>query len=55
MRVAVGSDERTEVTDALVAELEARGHEPVLIGPLTTDPAGPAMPGRKDPVKDAAK
>jgi len=43
VRVAVGSDERTEVTDALVAELEARGHEPVLIGPLAAEPAGPAM------------
>ncbi len=34
MRIAVGSDERNHVTDALVAELERRGHELILIGPL---------------------
>ncbi|HMQ34426.1 MAG TPA: RpiB/LacA/LacB family sugar-phosphate isomerase, partial [Chloroflexaceae bacterium] len=34
MRLAVGSDERNHVTDALVAELERRGHELILIGPL---------------------
>lgn len=34
MRLAVGSDERTHVTDALVAELRRRGHELILIGPL---------------------
>jgi len=34
MHIAVGSDERTALTDAVVAELRARGHEPVLVGPL---------------------
>lgn len=42
MRVAVGSDERTPVTDALVAELETRGHEVVRVGPLgATGPDDP--------------
>ena len=35
MRIAVSSDERTGVADALVAELRRRGHEPVLHGALT--------------------
>lgn len=34
MRIAVGSDERLEVTDTVVAELERRGHEVRLFGPL---------------------
>ncbi len=34
MRIVVGSDERTAVTDALVADLEQRGHDLLLIGPL---------------------
>ena len=34
MRTAVGSDERSELTDALVAELEKRGHEIVAFGPV---------------------
>jgi len=43
VRVAVGSDERTPVTDALVAELMARGHEVVRVGPLgATGPDDPA-------------
>ncbi|HVM40567.1 MAG TPA: RpiB/LacA/LacB family sugar-phosphate isomerase [Acidimicrobiia bacterium] len=36
MRIALGSDERTPLTDAVVADLEARGHDVVLVGP----PAG---------------
>jgi len=36
--IALGSDERTPLTDAVVADLEARGHEVELIGP----PAGEA-------------
>lgn len=36
MRVAVGSDERTELTDAVVKNLEERGHDVTLVGP----PAG---------------
>ena len=34
MRTAVGSDERSELTDALIAELEERGHEVVSFGPV---------------------
>lgn len=33
MRIAAGSDERSELTDALLAELEKRGHEVVAFGP----------------------
>jgi ribose 5-phosphate isomerase B len=36
MKVAFGSDERTSLTDAVRDELEARGHEVVVVGP----PAG---------------
>jgi ribose 5-phosphate isomerase B len=36
MKVAFGSDERTPLTDAVRADLEARGHEVVAVGP----PAG---------------
>ncbi|HEY6318196.1 MAG TPA: RpiB/LacA/LacB family sugar-phosphate isomerase [Acidimicrobiia bacterium] len=38
MRVALGSDERTPLTDAVTADLRDRGHEVVLVGP----PAGEA-------------
>jgi ribose 5-phosphate isomerase B len=34
MRIAVGSDERTYLTDMLVEELQRLQHEPVLLGPL---------------------
>ena len=34
MRIAVGSDEKNELTDALVAELQERGHEVISFGPL---------------------
>jgi ribose 5-phosphate isomerase B len=34
MRIAVSSDERTGVADALVIELRRRGHEPLLHGAL---------------------
>ncbi len=34
MRIAIGSDERTPTTDAVVEELRRRGHEPVLHGAL---------------------
>ena len=33
MRVAVGSDERTALTDTVVDDLRRRGHELVLVGP----------------------
>ena len=34
MKIAAGSDERSELTDALIQELEERGHEVVLYGPV---------------------
>jgi len=34
MKLAVGSDERTHLTDAVIAELQARGHAVELFGPL---------------------
>ncbi len=37
MRLALGSDERTYLTDALVAELRRRGHALILLGPLGGD------------------
>jgi RpiB/LacA/LacB family sugar-phosphate isomerase len=40
MKIAVASDEKTYLTDFVVAELEKRGHEPVLFGPL----AGEELP-----------
>ncbi len=39
MRISVGSDERTAVTDAVVAALEQRGHTLTLVGPLKGEPA----------------
>jgi ribose 5-phosphate isomerase B len=33
VRIALGSDERTDLTDAVTADLETRGHEVVLVGP----------------------
>ncbi len=44
MRIAVGSDERNHTTDALVEELQRRGHDLVLIGPLAgTNEAWPEV------------
>ena len=37
MRIAVSSDERTGVADALVAQLRERGHEPLLHGALAEE------------------
>ena len=37
MRIAVSSDERTGVADAVVDELRRRGHEPLLHGALAED------------------
>lgn len=34
MKIAVASDEKTHLTDFVVAELERRGHEVLLFGPL---------------------
>lgn len=46
MRVAVGSDEKTALTDAVVDYLHEIGHEPVLIGPLAGNPMEWADVGR---------
>lgn len=48
MRIALGSDEATELTSALERDLRARGHDVVLIGALAPgdDPAWPAV-GRR--------
>jgi ribose 5-phosphate isomerase B len=34
MKIAIGSDERTDLTDQVVAEVRKRGHEVSLFGPL---------------------
>jgi ribose 5-phosphate isomerase B len=34
MILAIGSDERTNLTDAVIAEVEKRGHQVLLFGPL---------------------
>jgi ribose 5-phosphate isomerase B len=39
MRIAVGSDERTHVTDAVVEELRRRGHHVETLGALSDLPA----------------
>jgi len=46
VRIAFGSDERTPLTDALVSELEARGHEVVAVGPPAGEPGEWAEVGR---------
>ena len=48
MRTAIGSDEQSELTDALVAELEQRGHEVVAFGPVAGQEASdwPLVCGR---------
>jgi ribose 5-phosphate isomerase B len=39
MKLAIGSDERTHLTDAVVAEVKKRGHEVQLYGPLIDEQA----------------
>lgn len=39
MKLALGSDERTHLTDAVAADLRERGHEVTLYGPAADDPA----------------
>lgn len=46
MRIAVGSDEKTALTDHVVEELDDRGHEVALIGVLSGDPLEWADAGR---------
>ncbi|MFA5884497.1 MAG: RpiB/LacA/LacB family sugar-phosphate isomerase [Acidimicrobiia bacterium] len=47
MRIAVGSDETTPLTDAVLAELAARGHDVVLVGPPGGGTEGWAEVGRR--------
>lgn len=35
MKLAIGSDQRSHLTDSVVANIQKRGHEVVLYGPLT--------------------
>ncbi|MEW6750146.1 MAG: RpiB/LacA/LacB family sugar-phosphate isomerase [Candidatus Latescibacterota bacterium] len=44
MRIAIGSDEATELTTALVAELEKRGHAVLPFGPLAGGEADADQP-----------
>lgn len=37
MRIALGSDEKTSLTDAVTAELRRRGHDVALVGPVAGD------------------
>lgn len=39
MKIAVGADERTHLTDQVIANLQQRGHELALYGPLQDQPA----------------
>lgn len=41
MRIAIGSDEATELTNALVEELTKRGHEVLPFGPLAAESSDP--------------
>ena len=47
MRIALGSDERTTLTDALADDLRGRGHEVVLVGPPGGQELGWADVGRR--------
>jgi ribose 5-phosphate isomerase B len=38
MKIAVSSDEKTPLTEFVVAELQRLGHETILFGPLKDDP-----------------
>lgn len=47
MRIAVGSDEVTPLTEAVVADLHGRGHEVVPVGPLAGGDEQWAAVGRR--------
>lgn len=47
MRVVLGSDERTALTDAVAADLAGRGHEIDLVGPPAGDDLDWAEVGRR--------
>lgn len=40
MKIVLGSDEKTELTDAVQADLEKRGHDVTLVGPPAGDDIG---------------
>lgn len=44
MRIAIGSDGATELTEALLHEIEKRGHEPIEFGKLRAGDAGRDWP-----------
>src|SRR2546422_2422928 len=47
MRIVVGSDERTPLTDAVSEDLRSRGHDLVLVGPPGGDDLAWADVGRR--------
>ena len=47
MHIALGSDERTPLTDAVADDLRARGHDVALVGPPAGDDVGWADVGRR--------
>ena len=47
MRIVVGSDERTPLTDAVTEDLRSRGHDVVLVGPPGGDDLAWADVGRR--------
>jgi ribose 5-phosphate isomerase B len=44
MKIALGSDERTHLTDKLIDELHTRGHELILYGPIAENDAAGDWP-----------
>jgi ribose 5-phosphate isomerase B len=47
MRIALGSDERTALTDAVTADLETRGHQVIAVGPPADEDKQWAQVGRE--------
>jgi ribose 5-phosphate isomerase B len=47
VRLVLGSDERTPLTDAVLADLEARGHEVAVVGPPAGEDKQWAQVGRE--------
>src|SRR3954453_5323007 len=55
MRIAVASDERMGVAEAVVEELEARGHEPILHGALACGEKGEWAGAAEAAARDVAE
>lgn len=53
MKIAIGSDERTYVTDAVMAELRRRGHVLLPVGPLDDGREGDSWPAVAGAVAEA--